>query len=109
MKPKNLATIFDCLFASSELLRQSGKGLAGWSTKNGEFVMGRQPITFDDITEDVDTLQKFTALIFEHDTKGRWHGETRELLVMTLLLRCDQCIEVLQSHPFTKLVETHPD
>jgi hypothetical protein len=108
IKPKNLATIFD-LFGSLELLRQSGKGLAGWVTKNGEHVMGGQPVTFDDITEDVDVLRKFTNAIFENDTEGRWHPKVRELLVMTLLLRYDQFIDILHSHPFTKLVETHPD
>ena len=51
VKPKNLATIFDHLFGSAELLRQAGKGLAGWVTKNGENVMGGQPPAFDDINE----------------------------------------------------------
>lgn len=107
IKPKNLATIFDYLFGSAELLRQSGKGLAGWVTKNGDIVMGGQPPTFDDI-DDVDILRKFTDTIFEDDTEKRWTPKVRELLVMNLLLRYDQYIAVLQSHPFAKLVEPHP-
>lgn len=53
IKPKNVATIFDCVFGSSELLCQAGKGLAGWVTKNGENVVVGQPPTFDDITTGV--------------------------------------------------------
>jgi hypothetical protein len=71
IKPKNLATIFDYLFGSTELLRQAGKSLGGWVTKNGETVMGGQPPTFDDITTDVESLRKFTNVIFEDDTEGR--------------------------------------
>lgn len=110
IKPKNLATIFDCLFGSVELLRQGGKSLAGWVVKNGNTVMGGQPITFDDLViEDVDSLREFTDVIFEDDTEKCWIPKVRELLVTTLLLRCNQFVDVLQSHPFAKLVEMHPD
>jgi hypothetical protein len=54
-------------------------------------------------------LRKFTNAIFENDTEGHWHPKVRELLVMTLLLRYDQFINILNSHPFTKLVETDAD
>lgn len=60
VKPKNLVMIFDYLFGSAKLLRQSGKGLSAWVTKAGDTVLGGQPVTFDDITEDVNTLRRFT-------------------------------------------------
>lgn len=70
---------------------------------------GGQPPTFEDIYEDLDSLWKFTDIIFEDDTERRWHPKVRELLVMTLLLRYDQFLDILQAHPFAKLVESHPD
>ena len=87
------------------MLRQAGKTLSGWTTKIGETTVGGQPPTFDDIDTDVDKLKKFTDVIFEDDTHGRWHPKVRELLVMTLLLRYDQFVDILQSHPFSRLVE----
>lgn len=44
-------------------------------------------------------------MIFEDDEDERWHPKVRELLVMALLLRCDQFVDISQSHPFAKLVE----
>jgi hypothetical protein len=110
LQPKNLATIFDYLFGSAELLSHAGKSLSGWTVKNGDIVMGGQPVTFDDIQTDHESLVKFTDVIFEDDVEGRWKPKVKELLVMTLLLRYDQFVDVLQAHPFTKLVEErHPD
>jgi hypothetical protein len=109
LKSKSIHTIFDYIFGSTELLHQAGKTLSRWTTKIGESTVGGQPPTFYDINTDVDALKKFTNVIFENDTDKRWHPKVRELLVMTLLLRYDQFVDVLQSHPFTKLVETHPD
>jgi hypothetical protein len=109
LQPKNLATIFDYLFGSTELLHHAGKSLSGWVVKNGDIVMGGQPPTFDDIMTDMESLRKFTDVIFEDDVEGRWNPKVKELLVMTLLLRYDQFVNVLQLHPFTKLVEPHPD
>jgi len=86
-------------------LRQAGKTLSRWTTKIGETTIGGQPPTFDDIDTDPDTLKKFADVIFEDDTDKRWHPKVRELLVMTLLLRYDQFVDVLMSHPFAKLVE----
>jgi hypothetical protein len=71
--------------------------------------MGGQPPTFNDIDTNVNALRRFTDVIFEDDTDSRWHPKVRELLVMTLLLRYDQFVDILQSHPFTKLVECLPD
>ena len=71
--------------------------------------MGGQPVTFDDITKELESLRKFTSIIFEDNIEGRWHPKVRELLVVTLLLRYDQFINIMQSHPLTKLVETHPN
>jgi hypothetical protein len=91
-------------------LRQAGKSLARWVTKIGDTTIGGQPPTFDDIDTDVESLKKFTDVLFEDDTTKRWAPKVRELLVMTLLLRYDQFVDVLQSHPFTRLVEEHhPD
>ena len=75
----------------------------------GDVIMGGQPITFEDITEGVETLRKFTDILFEDDLEGRWSPMVRELLVMTLLLRYDQYIEIVQSHPFARLVESRPN
>jgi len=46
----------------------------------------------------VDTLKKFTDVIFEEDAENRWHPNVRELLVMTLLLQCDEFVNVSESH-----------
>lgn len=108
-RSKSIHTIFDYVFGSAELLRQAGKSLAMWNTKIGETTMGGQPPTFDDIDTDIEGLKKFTDVLFEDDTVGRWSPKVRELLVMTLLLRYDQFVDVLQAHPYTRLVETHPD
>ncbi|CAB9508633.1 expressed unknown protein [Seminavis robusta] len=105
LKSKSIHTIFDYIFGSAELLRQGGKALSRWVTKIGETTVGGQPPTFDDIDTDPDALRRLTDVIFEDDADGRWHPKVRELLVMTLLLRCDQFVDILQSHPFSKLVE----
>ena len=62
-------------------------------------------MTFDDIKTHRDILKKSTDVLFEDNTDRRWHPKVRELLVTTLLLRYDQFVNVLQSHPFTRLVE----
>jgi len=70
--------------------------------------MGGQPVAFDDINEGLEPLRRFTDLIFENDAERRWNPKVRELLAMTLLLRHDEFMDVLQAHPFAKLVEPCP-
>lgn len=109
MRSKSIHTIFDYIFGSTELLRQAGKTLSMWVMKLGDTIMGGQPTTFDDIDTDVGKLKKFTDILFEDDVNRRWHPKVRELLVTTLLLRYDQFVDILQTHPFNSLVEEHPD
>jgi hypothetical protein len=50
---------------------------------------------------DRDKLQCFTNVLFEDDTHERWNPKVRELLVMALLLRYEQFLDILRdpSHP----------
>ena len=91
--------------------KDTAKSLSMWITTIGNTVMGGHPVPFDDIETDPDTLKKFTNVLFEDDIDNRWHPKIRELLVMTLLLRYDQYMDVLEAHPCAKVVddlERHP-
>ena len=93
-------------------MRQAGKSVSRWTAKVGETIIGGQPPSFDDIDTDVEALKDFTDVLFEDDTARRWSSKVRELLVMTLLLRYDEFMNVLQGIPTTSLVrmdERHPD
>jgi len=105
LRSKSIHATFDYIFGSTKLLRQAGKTLSRQHAKIGETTMGGQPPTFDDLDTDVDTLKKFTDVIFEDDTENRWHPKVRELLVMMLLLGCDEFVNVLMEDPVRKLVE----
>jgi len=111
LKANNVHTIMDYIFGSEGLLHSAGKALSKWTMKIGETTIGGQPPTFDDIESDIDLLKKFTKVLFEDDTQNRWKPKVRELLAMTLLLRYDQFCDILEQHPFAKLVEVneHPD
>ncbi|CAB9500266.1 expressed unknown protein [Seminavis robusta] len=101
-------SVFDYVFGSLKLSHQAGKSLANWTTKIGDVITGGQPPSFDDIESDVDTLKKFTSVLFRDDTNRQWSPKVRELLVMTLLLRYNEFCEILESHPLAKLVEDEP-
>lgn len=79
--------------------QQVGKAASKWTAKIGDSMVGGQPPTLDDIEEDVGGLKRFTDTLFEGHVCCRWDLKVRELLVMALLLRCDQFLEVLESHP----------
>ncbi|KAG7352076.1 hypothetical protein IV203_008124 [Nitzschia inconspicua] len=79
LRSKSIHTIFDNIFGSTELLRQSGNSLSRWTMKISETVIRLHP--------------KVRELL------------VRTLLMKTLLLRYDQFVDVLQSHPFARLVE----
>lgn len=103
MRSKSIHTVFNYIFGSSTMIQEAGKSLSMWTTKIGNTLMGGQPPCFDDIDTDPETLKKFTDTLFEDDVEKRWHPKVRELLVMTLLLRYDQFVDVLQSHPYAKI------
>ncbi|CAB9513877.1 expressed unknown protein [Seminavis robusta] len=100
-----LHSVFDYINGSLKMSHQAGKALANWTFKIGETIVGGQPPTFDDIETDVDTLKKFTNVLFEDDVEKLWNPKVRELLVMTLLLRYNEFCEILECHPLAKLVE----
>lgn len=85
--------------------KDTAKSLSMWNTSIGNTIMGGHPVTFDDIETDPDTLKKFTNVLFEDDVDNRWHPKIRELLVMTLLLRYDQYVDILEAHPCGKVVD----
>ena len=111
MTPRQAATLLPFLtcfpfrFGSVDLLRQAGKTLSGWITKIGDVAIGGQPPSYDDIDTDVDLLRKLEHAIFEDDEKCRWTPKVRELLVMTLLLRYDQFIDILMTHRGAEVVD----
>lgn len=98
----------------------SKKAPSRFAARIGDAIIGGQSPTFDDIgghhrtnspDEDripalVDAdrakLRRFTSVSFEDDADNHWHPKVRELLAMTLLLRCEQFCDVLR-HP------NHPD
>ena len=90
-------------------LNYKGKAVSRWMARIGDLIVGGQPPTFDDIEGNRKKLQQFTNLLFEDDTANRWDPKVRELLVMTLLLRCDQFCEVLRSHPEAMIEVTDVD
>ena len=97
--------------------QQAGKAVSKWTAKIGDLIVGGQPPTFDDIggyfgtpspdsedgalpagalvDGDREKLQRFTSVSFEDDASGCWNPKVRELSVMTLLLRCEQFLDVL--------------
>ena len=108
------------------LSKQAGKTSSRWMHRIGDAIHGGQPPTFDDIggyhgssssfsppsSQDSnnvvatvlanashDKLRKFVNVLFEDDAEQRWHPKVGELLVITLLLRCDQFCVVLRRHP----------
>ena len=91
----SIHSVFDCITGSLVLTQQAGKAVSKWATKIGDSIIGGQPPTFDDIESDPDTLGKFTNMLFEDDANGHWSPKARELLVMALLLRHDQFVEIL--------------
>lgn len=97
----SIHSVFDYVFGSVKLSHQAGKAIAKWTTKISDTIMGGQSPTFSDIKTDLHRLKKFTDILFEDDIEGRWAPKVRELLVMTLLLRIDQYVEILESHPFS--------
>lgn len=66
--------------------KDTTKCLSMWIATIGNATMGGQPVTFDDIETNPDTLKKFTNILFEDDVDNSWHPKIRELLVVTLLL-----------------------
>ena len=92
-------------FGSAELMRQAGKSLSLWTAKIGETTIGGQPPTFEDIDTEPEMLKEFTNRIFKGDKHNRWSSKVRELLVMSLLLRYDQFVDVLMNHPYAQMVE----
>ena len=107
----SIHTVFDYHFGSIVMSHQAVKAVSKWTASFGDFIMGGQPPTFEDITTELEPLQRFTDILFEGDTKGRWRPKVREQLVTSLLLRYDQFCDILLSHPFKdKLVQdSHPD
>lgn len=92
-------TIWECSSDSFVLSKEAGKAVSGWMTKIGNPIVSGQPPSFDDIEGNRQELLQFTDTLCEDDTSKRWNPKVRELLVMTLLLRCDQFCEVSRSHP----------
>lgn len=88
-------TLFEYISDSFVLQQQCGKAVSKWPTRPG---CGQSP-TFDDIDDNRVRLKQFTDILFEEDMEERWHPKVRELLVMTLLLRYDQFLDVLETHP----------
>jgi len=105
----SIHSVFDYINSSAILDAQAGKAVANWTTKIGDTIVGGQPPTFDDIETDVGKLKQFTSVLFEDDPKRNWNPKVRELLVMALLLRYNDFVEVLTSHPFaTDVVDENP-
>ncbi|KAL7560640.1 hypothetical protein ACA910_001324 [Epithemia clementina (nom. ined.)] len=94
-------TLWESICGSAVMSQQAGKCVAGWHAKVGDLTVGGQPPTFDDIEESMEPLLRFTAALFEDDTTKCWDPNVRELLVMALLLRYKQFLDVLRdpSHP----------
>ena len=91
-------TAFDYVNGTSELLRQGGKTLSRWTAKSGETTIGGQPPSFSDIRTHVPMLRKFTDEIFKDDVEFHWHPKVREILIVNMLLRYDQFVEVLKGN-----------
>jgi len=96
----NIHTVFDHHFGSLVMSHQAGKAASKWMASFGDAIVGGQPPTFGDITTELEPLQRFTDTLFEDDLVGRWKPRARELLVMTLLRRCNQFCNVPLDHPF---------
>lgn len=105
----SIHSVFDHMTGSLVLTQQAGKAASKWTAKIGDSIIGGQPPTFDDIESDPDTLRRFTNVLFKDDANGHWSPKTRELLVMALLLRHDQFVDILQAHPFSTVVEDYDD
>ncbi|CAB9503235.1 expressed unknown protein [Seminavis robusta] len=91
-------TLFEYICGSFVMSQHAGKTISRWTAKIGDLIVGGQPPMFDDI-EVTSGLKRFTDALFEDDTSGRWNPKVRELLVMALLLRYDQFLDILESHP----------
>mgnify|MGYP005840960607 CR=1 FL=1 len=100
--------------------QQAGKAVSKWTAKIGDLIVGGQPSTFNDIGGyfgtplsssvnpedhcvagalvfgDREKLQYFTDVLFEDNVCRRWSPKVRELLVMALLLRYEQFLDVLR-------------
>ena len=92
-------TLFEYICGSFVMSQQAGKAVSGWTAKIGDLIVGGQPPSFDDVEESITGIKRFTNVLFENDTHQRWDAKVRELLVMSLLLRFDQFLNVLETHP----------
>lgn len=101
----NIHSVFDYVFGSLVLNHQAGKAVAGWRAKIGDVVVGGQPPTMADLDTGLSLFQSFVDAIFEDDVQGYWSKSLREMLVMTLVLRYDEFVDILQSHPFAKVLD----
>ena len=83
--------------------------MSGWTMRVCGEITGGQPPTFDDLELDgLEQLREFSDALFADDTEKRWDPKVRELLVMTLLLRFDQFIQILMENPIAADYETNP-
>ena len=96
-------TLFEYICGSFVMSQQAGKAVSGWTAKVGDIILGGQPTTFSDIEGDTSKLKQFTDILFEDDKSENWDPKVRELLVMALLLRFDQFLDVFESNPDIKL------
>jgi hypothetical protein len=85
---------------------QAGKCLSGWTASFGDTIVGGQPPTFEDVTTEMEPLERFTEFLFAGDTTRRWKSKVREMLVMSLFLRYDQFCDILLADP-TKQTLSH--
>lgn len=109
---KDAHTLFDYVQQSPVLSRESGKALAKWTIKLGDLVFGGIPPTFEDLNkarcDSPEFLRAFTDILFEDDVEQLWHPNVRELLVMTLFLRCDQFCDIQRSNPDAPAIANVP-
>ena len=92
-------SVFDYVVGSLVMSHQAGKAVSGWTAKIGDIVVGGQPPTLADITENLDSLGCFVDHIFINDIHGQWPKPIRKLLVASLFRHYDEFLSILGSEP----------